>query len=578
MFKKISSELGVLDKILIPIGFLADSLLKVFNIFIIVFVLMKNEEIKNFGFVKFFALFTLAFLFIFAIDFFIKKRNILRFADLKDKYFKMFLDRSMSMPYDMFENSEIMSKGKESNSFLASYESGFQNAYNQLLTIGSNLTFLLIIFAVAIYVDFKIFLALLFIVVCEFIFVDLISKYKEKYKKDGSKIEFKITNYSNFATDIKNANDIRLFSADKMYELYQNETLETYIKFMNKYYKAENVYNLMLSIFTGISIFTIIFILKDASVESIILISGILSIFSASVSITLKSFIQYNEEKLRYNVFNEFMTTTDKRYPIDKTPIFKDSIEFKNVTFSYPGSSEVILRDLSFKISKGEHIALLGLNGAGKSTVIKLLMGYYKPDKGQILIDGNDLSDYSYKSLSTLFAPMFQNVEPLALTIAEIVSSSERENQDEEKIISSLKTVGLYELVETLPEGIHTPLTKILNPTGYVFSGGGNQKLAMARVIYNSERPIVILDEPTAALDSIAEERVYRDLDSVLKDRSAIFITHRLASVKFLDKIMLLNDGKIVEEGSHDELMMKNGVYKSMYEKQAYYYKFEGEL
>ncbi|MFR9278300.1 MAG: hypothetical protein ACLVME_01305, partial [Ezakiella coagulans] len=137
---------------------------------------MKNEEIKNFGFVKFFALFTLAFLFIFAIDFFIKKRNILRFADLKDKYFKMFLDRSMSMPYDMFENSEIMSKGKESNSFLASYESGFQNAYNQLLTIGSNLTFLLIIFAVAIYVDLKIFLAQLFIVVCEFIFVDLISK------------------------------------------------------------------------------------------------------------------------------------------------------------------------------------------------------------------------------------------------------------------------------------------------------------------------------------------------------------------------------------------------------------------
>ena len=205
-------------------------------------------------------------------------------------------------------------------------------------------------------------------------------------------------------------------------------------------------------------------------------------------------------------------------------------------------------------------------------------MGYYKPDKGQILIDGNDLSDYSYKSLSTLFAPMFQNVEPLALTIAEIVSSSERENQDEEKIISALKTVGLYELVETLPEGIYTPLTKILNPTGYVFSGGGNQKLAMARVIYNSERPIVILDEPTAALDSIAEERVYRDLDSVLKDRSAIFITHRLASVKFLDKIMLLNDGKIVEEGSHDELMMKDGVYKSMYEKQAYYYKFEGEL
>ena len=331
MFKKISSELGVFDKILIPIGFLADSLLKVFNIFIIVFVLMKNEEIKNFGFVKFFVLFTLAFLFIFAIDYFIKKRTLLRFADLKDKYFKMFLDHSMSMPYDMFENSEIMSKGKESHSFLASYESGFQNAYNQLLTIGSNLTFLFIIFTVAIYVDYKIFLALMFIVICEFIFVDLISKYKEKYKKEGSKIEFKITNYSNFATDIKNAKDIRLFSADKMYELYQNETLETYIKFMNKYYKAENVYNLMLSILTGISIFTIIFILKDTTVESIILISGILSIFSASVSITLKSFIQYNEEKLRYNVFNEFMTTTDKRYPIDRIPSFKDSIEFKRL-------------------------------------------------------------------------------------------------------------------------------------------------------------------------------------------------------------------------------------------------------
>lgn len=308
------------------------------------------------------------------------------------------------------------------------------------------------------------------------------------------------------------------------------------------------------------------------------MIGSLISLFSISVSIILKSAVSYHEEKLRYEMFKNFMEITEFNNCSTDFPVFNNKIEFKNVNFSYPGSDKPILKNLSFTIKKGEHIALLGINGAGKSTIVKLLLGFYKPTSGEILIDDYNVKNYSYDVLAKLFAPMFQNVEPLALTIAELVSCEEKENQNRELIVNALKEVGLYELVSSLDNGIDTSISKILDPNGFVFSGGGNQKLAIARIIYHKSRPIVILDEPTAALDSLSEEKLYLKLDTILKDKTSIFITHRLASVKFLDKILVLNDGFIEEIGSHNELMEKNGIYRKMYDEQAYYYKFEGEL
>lgn len=578
MFKEILSKLKFAEKCLLILSFLIESILKFFSIFIILYILMYNEKIENFGRVKFFSICAISYILLFAINYFIKKKNILRFSNLRDDYFKKYIYRCMSMPYAFFENANIMSKGKASNIFVSGYYTGFEKAFKSLMLIGSNFVFIIFIFGTSLRVNYKIALAFLFILVSEIFFIVIVNKKKSIYKDDLSKLEFKITNYSNFATDIKNAKDIRLFNADNLYEIYQNETKNNYEKFLNNYYKIENICNLFLAIITATSIFVIINTLKTESINDIIMIGSLISLFSISVSIILKSAISYHEEKLRYEMFKNFMEITEFNNCSTDFPVFNNKIEFKNVNFSYPGSDKPILKNLSFTIKKGEHIALLGINGAGKSTIVKLLLGFYKPTSGEILIDDYNVKNYSYDVLAKLFAPMFQNVEPLALTIAELVSCEEKENQNRELIVNALKEVGLYELVSSLDNGIDTSISKILDPNGFVFSGGGNQKLAIARIIYHKSRPIVILDEPTAALDSLSEEKLYLKLDTILKDKTSIFITHRLASVKFLDKILVLNDGFIEEIGSHNELMEKNGIYRKMYDEQAYYYKFEGEL
>lgn len=578
MFKEILSKLKFAEKCLLILSFLIESILKFFSIFIILYILMYNEKIENFGRVKFFSICAISYILLFAINYFIKKKNILRFSNLRDDYFKKYIYRCMSMPYAFFENANIMSKGKASNIFVSGYYTGFEKAFKSLMLIGSNFVFIIFIFGTSLRVNYKIALAFLFILVSEIFFIVIVNKKKSIYKDDLSKLEFKITNYSNFATDIKNAKDIRLFNADNLYEIYQNETKNDYEKFLNNYYKIENICNLFLAIITAASIFVIINTLKTESINDIIMIGSLISLFSISVSIILKSAISYHEEKLRYEMFKNFMEITEFNNCSTDFPVFNNKIEFKNVNFSYPGSDKPILKNLSFTIKKGEHIALLGINGAGKSTIVKLLLGFYKPTSGEILIDDYNVKNYSYDVLAKLFAPMFQNVEPLALTIAELVSCEEKENQNRELIVNALKEVGLYELVSSLDNGIDTSISKILDPNGFVFSGGGNQKLAIARIIYHKSRPIVILDEPTAALDSLSEEKLYLKLDTILKDKTSIFITHRLASVKFLDKILVLNDGFIEEIGSHNELMEKNGIYRKMYDEQAYYYKFEGEL
>ncbi|MCI6610607.1 MAG: ABC transporter ATP-binding protein/permease [Ezakiella sp.] len=578
MFKEILSKLKFAEKCLLILSFLIESILKFFSIFIILYILMYNEKIENFGRVKFFSICAISYILLFAINYFIKKKNILRFSNLRDDYFKKYIYRCMSMPYAFFENANIMSKGKASNIFVSGYYTGFEKAFKSLMLIGSNFVFIIFIFGTSLRVNYKIALAFLFILVSEIFFIVIVNKKKSIYKDDLSKLEFKITNYSNFATDIKNAKDIRLFNADNLYEIYQNETKNDYEKFLNNYYKIENICNLFLAIITATSIFVIINTLKTESINDIIMIGSLISLFSISVSIILKSAISYHEEKLRYEMFKNFMEITEFNNCSTDFPVFNNKIEFKNVNFSYPGSDKPILKNLSFTIKKGEHIALLGINGAGKSTIVKLLLGFYKPTSGEILIDDYNVKNYSYDVLAKLFAPMFQNVEPLALTIAELVSCEEKENQNRELIVNALKEVGLYKLVSSLDNGIDTSISKILDPNGFVFSGGGNQKLAIARIIYHKSRPIVILDEPTAALDSLSEEKLYLKLDTILKDKTSIFITHRLASVKFLDKILVLNDGFIEEIGSHNELMEKNGIYRKMYDEQAYYYKFEGEL
>lgn len=251
------------------------------------------------------------------------------------------------------------------------------------------------------------------------------------------------------------------------------------------------------------------------------------------------------------------------------------SIEFSHVSFSYPLSDVNVLEDLSFTIKEKEKVAIVGINGAGKSTIVSLILGLYKPTSGKIYINGIDSEDLDLKKRYAAFATVLQNVEPLAVSIAENVAGTDK-NIDRQRVIESLDKAGLSYKLDQLSEGIDTQMTKNIKEDGTLFSGGENQKLAIARALYKKNSYALIMDEPTAALDALAEEKIYSRLDKISEGKTLIFISHRLASTRFCDKIMLLDGGKITEYGTHEELLKRDGLYKQMYESQRKYYK-EGE-
>lgn len=244
---------------------------------------------------------------------------------------------------------------------------------------------------------------------------------------------------------------------------------------------------------------------------------------------------------------------------------------FENVSFSYPKAERYALKNLNLNIKAGERLAVVGLNGAGKSTMIKLLLRLYEPTEGRILLNGVDIREYDRQSYYEAFAPVFQQVELFAFPLEENVSMKEPEETDSGKAEKCLVAAGLSEKIETLPNGTKTELLKVIYDDGVDLSGGEKQKLALARALYK-EAPVVVLDEPTAALDALAEAKLYEDFDKLIGGKTAIYISHRLSSTQFCSRVAMFAEGEMVECGTHTELLEKGGAYAEMFRIQAQYY------
>ena len=249
-------------------------------------------------------------------------------------------------------------------------------------------------------------------------------------------------------------------------------------------------------------------------------------------------------------------------------------IELEHVSFTYPGSRVPTLKDLNLTIRPGEKIALVGLNGAGKSTLVKLLCGLYRPTSGTIRVGGRPISSFGKEEYFSMIAAVFQDVKLLPLTIAQNVASDNGEDIDRQRVRQCLSLAGLWEMVDGLPRKEDTPLGRGVLDDGIDLSGGERQKVWMARAFYK-EAPILILDEPTAALDPLAEQEIYEKYVQMSEGKTSLFISHRLASTRFCDRIWLMENGRITEQGSHEELMEKNGAYARLFEVQGKYYRKE---
>lgn len=226
---------------------------------------------------------------------------------------------------------------------------------------------------------------------------------------------------------------------------------------------------------------------------------------------------------------------------------------------------------LNMTLRPGEKLAVVGLNGAGKTTMIKLLLRLYDPTQGYITLNGTDIRRFKREEYYRLFSPVFQNVEVLAFPIAENISMRAATDTDRDRAKSAADEAGLGDKIASLPRGIDSELLKVVDEEGVDLSGGERQKLALARALYKAA-PIVVLDEPTSALDALAEQQLYERFNRMIGDKSAIYISHRLASTRFCDKVAMFVDGNMIEYGSHEELMATGGQYARMFELQAQYY------
>lgn len=302
-----------------------------------------------------------------------------------------------------------------------------------------------------------------------------------------------------------------------------------------------------------------------------------ITLLQTQISVVFSLLININTQNIYLESYNELMDVHNEKYdgtlPVEKRYDNEYELEFQNVSFHYPNSDRMVLKNVSFRLKMGQKLAIVGANGAGKTTFIKLLCRLYDPTEGAILLNGIDIRKYEYNEYIRLFSIVFQDYKIFSFSVAENVAAGPEFDRD--RVVKSLRKAGIYERVERMKRGIDSRLLKDQqdgDEEGIEISGGEKQKIALARALYR-DAPVVILDEPTSALDPIAEQDIYTRFNDMVEEKTAVFISHRMSSCRFCDEIAVFDAGQIVQHGTHEELVADTGsVYHRMWEAQAQYY------
>ena len=407
--------------------------------------------------------------------------------------------------------------------------------------------------------------------------------YENSRRNDQAQVERKLRYVVNTGGSVPFGKDIRLYGMGSWFRSLRDRLIGQSSaligKIQNRYFGAGAVNAAVLLVRDGLVYGLLIGAVTGGriGVTDFVLYFGAVTSFSGFVTSVVNSFGQLNGANLQMNDLRAFFDQTDEpepEHPAVLSDLHGSSIEFRDVSFSYEGGKRV-LDHFNLTIRPGEKIALVGVNGAGKTTLVKLLCGFYRPDSGEIRVGGVRLDRLRKQDRFRLFSAVFQDVFLPPFSVAETISLQPAGRTDRARVESCLKKVGLWERIASLPYGIDTPMTRETEEQGVVLSGGQRQKLLMARALYR-DAPVYILDEPTAALDPIAESETYEQFRTMADGKTVLYISHRLASTRFCDRIVLLENGRAAEEGTHDTLLRSGGRYAELYEMQSRYYREKG--
>jgi ABC-type multidrug transport system fused ATPase/permease subunit len=486
----------------------------------------------------------------------------------------------MELNYEMLLDKEVMEKRQMA---LKVFEGG---RFNNLTSNVKAFAFTLITACGIILIVARIEFWILFVVVAIVILNSIATAKRARVHRDVWEFMAPVNRkmdyfFDTIDTDISFGKEIRLYKMQdvlhRMYRELQRQTEHSLKKFFWVFGISHQV-NSLTSFFLNALIYGYLgfklLVRHLITVGDFSLYLSAITRFNGAIQEMIDSFITISDNGRYLKDYFDFLELTSRYEETGRAlpQAAANVFAFENVSFSYPYQTAPALKNITLTIADGERLSLVGENGAGKTTLIKLLMRLYDPTEGRITLNGVDIKDIAYKEYLSLFASVFQDFKLFAFRIADNISSLQDGGElDREKLRDCLVKAGLNEKIESLEKGVETYLYKLYEPDGVELSGGEAQKLAIARALYK-DAPVVILDEPTAALDPRAEYEIYTHFFDMVKDKTSVFITHRLSSTRFCDRIVVLKNGNIVETGTHEELLARNGYYAELFNMQAQFY------
>ncbi|MDU5082250.1 ABC transporter ATP-binding protein [uncultured Tissierella sp.] len=433
--------------------------------------------------------------------------------------------------------------------------------------------------------------------ILNFIFIILLligTIYNMRLKENSEKEYFnslnKIVDYNRIANfyfekivDYNSGKDIRLYNQKNLFNTAFGEVIGEVNKIADEislnYMKYGGANGFISSLLTGLIYIFIGLkaVMGSITIGNVVKYTGSINQFISSSSMLLVTIAALKINNQYIQLYLDFLNIEGEKYkgtlPVEKRNDDEYEIEFRNVSFKYPGTDNYVLKNISMKLNVGERLAIVGMNGSGKTTFIKLLCRLYDPDEGEILLNGINIKKYDYDEYLNLFSIVFQDFKLFSFSLGQNVAASV--DYDEDKVKYILVKAGLGERLNNMPKGIQTSLYKDFDEEGVEISGGEAQKIALARALYR-DAPIIILDEPTAALDPIAEFEIYSKFNEIVGTKTAFYISHRLSSCRFCDEIAVFHEGRIIQKGNHDELLEdRDGKYYELWHSQAQYYNEE---